>query len=120
MLYVSIILAAFLFLLGISNGWAWLYVPLGLFLLITLAGLDKPRSHMEAAPAVSPGPLIRPIVIKKKYVGPPSIYPEKMDILVNPRWDHHTTWEKTARGAGQLGVFIDRMIAKAVKGGDSS
>jgi hypothetical protein len=116
MLYVSIILAAFLLMLGIVNGWIWLYLPVGLFLIVTIAGLDRPVKKGKA-PAVSTGPQVRPIVIRKKYVGPPSIYPERMKMFVVPRWDHNSMWEKSAKGLGKLGVLADRLVAKAVGGG---
>lgn len=115
MLYVSILLAFFLLFIGFANGWLWLYAPVGLFLLITIAGMGSPPK--KKAPAAAPGPLVRPIVIRKKYVGPPSIYPEKMKMFVVPRWDHNTTFAKAARGLGKLGVMTDRLIARAVGGG---
>jgi hypothetical protein len=115
MLYISLLLAGLLFFVGITNNWIWLYAPLGLFLLVTLAGLDRPAK--KRAPAAASGPMVRPIVIRKKYVGPPSIYPEHMKMFVVPRWDHHTTYSKAAKGFGKIAVFLDRMLGKAVKGG---
>ena len=34
-----------------------------------------------------PMPLVRPIIVKRKYTGPESIYPSKMEITYNPKYD---------------------------------
>ena len=50
-----------------------------LLLLIAIKPASKPVSKSDSKPQV------RPIIVKRKYVGPESIYPSKMTIRMNPK-----------------------------------
>jgi len=104
-----------LVLYAIYNNFLWLAVPITLLLITNYAGSDK---YNKAPAASSKGPYIRPIVIKKKYVGPASIYPSKMDMRITPHWDHHGMWQKGGKGLGRLVAAADHVVTKALKGGD--
>ncbi|NYZ80124.1 hypothetical protein H0N95_02635 [Candidatus Micrarchaeota archaeon] len=67
---------------GFVTGQIWLSIifAAAVFFIIAFgAGKNK-----EEKPEAVPSPLVRPIIVKRKYIGPASIYPEKMEINYNP------------------------------------
>ena len=88
----AVVVIAFLF------NQMWLALVFGVVLIALLLSPEK-----EESPTSSPGPQIRPIIVKRKYVGPESIYPQKMSINITP--------PKPGIGApGALGKFIGKTI----------
>ncbi len=45
-------------------------------------------------------PKVRPIIVKRRYAGPASIYPSRMKIKVNPKWNTNNWWENAFLAAG--------------------
>ena len=68
---------------GFITGQIWLSIifAAAVFFIIAFGGGKSKEQKPEAVPA----PLVRPIIVKRKYVGPASIYPEKMEITYNPK-----------------------------------
>ncbi len=75
--YVVLLLVA-VFSYLIKQAWVTVIALLMLVLILTLGKEEK-------KPKGSTGPLVQPIIVKRKYVGPESIYPEKMKIYYNPK-----------------------------------
>ena len=67
---------------GFVTGHIWVSIifTAAVFLIIAFSG-SKPEKKPEAVPM----PLVRPIIVKRKYTGPASIYPSKMQIDYNPK-----------------------------------
>ena len=67
---------------GFVTGQLWISIifALAIFLIISF-GDSKEMKKPEAVPM----PLVRPVIVKRQYVGPKSIYPEKMQIDYNPK-----------------------------------
>ncbi|MEM0372695.1 MAG: hypothetical protein QXO69_02540 [archaeon] len=67
---------------GLVTGQVWisLIFAASVFFIIAFGGGKK-----EEKPEAVPSPMVRPIIVKRKYVGPASIYPEKMEITYNPK-----------------------------------
>jgi hypothetical protein len=69
-------------LAGFVTGQIWLSIIFAAAVFFIIAfGSGKPE---EKKPEAVPMPLVRPVIVKRKYVGPASIYPEKMEINYNP------------------------------------
>lgn len=69
-------------LAGFITGQIWLSIIFAAAVFFIIAfGSGK---NEEKKPEAVPTPLVRPIIVKRKYVGPSSIYPEKMEIIYNP------------------------------------
>ena len=80
--------------IGFRYGMGWLSVISGLILVAYVMGFRK-----EKKPVAGGKPKIRPIIVKRRYTGPASIYPSQMKIKINPKWDTRNWWER-ALGAG--------------------
>jgi hypothetical protein len=80
-----------------------------IFVIVLLAyiviGL-KPKKEVYVA--VPKGPRVQPIVIRRKYIGPESIYPSKMEIYT----DKETPRKWREYGVEPVGKFVGRGIRK--------
>ena len=75
--------------------------------LILIAIVAKPAGAPAHAGSAR-GPLVQPIIIRRKYAGPASIYPEKMTII--EAGEHPGEWaEYSQKGVGN---FVWRGIGK--------
>jgi len=77
----------------------WLSIIFIIALVLVLGLEGKPKARGTP----SGGPKVQPIIVKRKYVGPESIYPEKMKIEYNPRgynWKSKTEAFGKAIGSG--------------------
>ena len=81
--------------LGLYGNMMWLSVIGGLLLVGYMFG-----KRTETIPVPTGGPKIKPIIIKRRYDGPPSIYPSLMKIRVNPNWNTWKWWENAVGAAG--------------------
>ena len=78
------------------------FIVLALFVLSS-----KEAPHAKAAPA---GPKIRPVIIRRRYVGPESIYPAKMNIRMRPDWKDPTIFEVSTDTLGKAtGAILNRV-----------
>ena len=71
-----------LILLGFYIKMLWLSFIFIVVLLLYLAVGVKKTPRPVAVPTAA-GPRVQPIIIRRKYVGPESIYPKKMNIYVD-------------------------------------
>ncbi len=92
--------------IGLRYSMLWLSVISGLILVAYLMGFRKERH------AVASGkPKIRPIIVKRRYTGPASIYPSKMKIKVHPNWDTREWWERALGGGGAVAGLLAQGFA---------
>lgn len=87
--------------IGFQYGMLWLSVISGLILAAYVMGFRKGKR-----PVASGKPKVRPIIVKRRYTGPASIYPSKMKIKVNPKWDTRTWWERALGAGGALAGLV--------------
>jgi hypothetical protein len=75
--------------MGLYGNMTWLALIGGILLALYASGArrDKPLPEDPTKPK------IRPIIVKRRYSGPESIYPSRMKIRVNPKWDTRDWWE---------------------------
>jgi hypothetical protein len=92
--FSTMFLLIFIFV-GIYFNMLWLTV---IFLIVTVlyfaSAARAPKVQRVRVP-VPQGPMVRPIVVKRRYVGPESIYPQKMKVRVTPPgfWTGVPWWE---------------------------
>ena len=91
------ILAFVLILLGFYFQQLWLSFIFVIVILALIATAPTKKS-MRAVPK---GPIVRPIIVKRRYVGPKLIYPEKMKIKISGKPDE---WYEYA--GAPLGTFL--------------
>lgn len=89
--------------IGFQYGMLWLSVISGLILIAYVMGFRQRK-----APVATGGPKIRPIIVKRRYTGPPSIYPSKMKIKVKPNWDTRDWWERAFGAAGSAAGLVSQ------------
>ena len=92
--------------IGFRYGMLWLSVIGGLILVAYVMGFRK-----EKKPVASGKPKVRPIIVKRRYTGPASIYPSKMKIKVNPRWDTRNWWESAFGAGGAIAGLLAQGLA---------
>ncbi len=107
-----VVLSFILILLGFYLKQLWLSF---IFIMVIFA-LLLTRPSKKAKKAAPRGPVVRPIIVKRKYVGPESIYPEKMHVKITPRTPDD--WYEV--GGEYLGGFIGKSLRfiKRKLGGD--
>lgn len=71
------VLSIVMIFVGLFSGQVWLAVVFFAILIAALIGGGKKETKPEQV-----GTLVRPIVVKRKYVGPESIYPKAMKVRV--------------------------------------
>ncbi|MCK4327687.1 MAG: hypothetical protein KAW41_04390 [Candidatus Diapherotrites archaeon] len=104
---LTILLLATVVWVGLAYNMAWLSVISGLLIAAYVWGVR----NEPPMPVASGMPKIRPIIVKRRYSGPPSIYPSRMRIRVAPRWNTYQWWEN-AFGAAGVGAGL---LAQAFK-----
>ncbi|MFC2174429.1 hypothetical protein ACFLQ2_00980 [archaeon] len=110
---LTLLLLASIVWVGFTYNMAWLSLISGLLLAVYIWGV---RSEPPPAPVASGMPKVRPIIVKRRYSGPPSIYPSTMRMRVNPRWNTYDWWEN-AFGAAGVGVgLLAQMFKPAGRG----
>jgi hypothetical protein len=86
-----------------------------IFVVVLFLFLVAGRHGREMPVAVPEGPMIRPIVVKRRYVGPESIYPEYMKIRVSQPsfWSGDPWWENSGKQIGKLlGRTLNRLTGR--------
>jgi hypothetical protein len=71
------VLAIVLIFVGLVYNQIWLSIVF--FAVLMAALLSGKESGKSPAPS---GPAVRPIIVKRKYVGPESIYPKEMKVRI--------------------------------------
>ena len=89
--------------IGFSYNMLWLGIIGGVLFVVYVMGFRQ-----EKRPVASGGPKIRPIIVKRRYTGPASIYPSKMKIKVRPDWDTRKWWERAFGAGGSLMGLISQ------------
>lgn len=85
----------------------WLSVVFFVVLVLYVFGSKEAPS----AAAVPAGPRIRPVIIRRRYMGPASIYPQKMSLRVRPDWKDPTIFETATDSLGKAtGAVMSRVI----------
>lgn len=93
-------------LFGFFAKMLWLSVIFFIVLALFVFGA-KPAPSTKAAPA---GPKIRPVIIRRRYVGPESIYPQKMSMRVRADWKDPTVFETVTDNLGKgTGAVINKI-----------
>ena len=108
---LTVIIACLVILFGIMTKelLVALVFAVGL-LLLTLATPSKTASSSSSEPDVQ----VQPIIVRRKYVGPESIYPKKMLIMTGkPSGDW---WEYAAEAPGLVAEPVIKLLKKAIKG----
>jgi len=95
---VTVLLLAGILVLGVYKNVPLLTV-IGAFLLV--AYFYGARS-VKAAPSGGKKPKVRPIIVRRKYAGPESIYPSDMKMYVENNWNTMNWWEKALGAAGGM------------------
>jgi hypothetical protein len=103
-LIAVISVAAMLF--GFYLGQVWLSI---IFFVVLCAALLS--TQKEKRVSVSDGPAIRPIIVKRHYVGPESIYPKEMKIKITPK-EFGTGRPMSMMAASGFGKFIGKVVKK--------
>lgn len=99
---ITLLLLVAITWIGLRFNMAWLSVISGLLLVAYAFG-----TRTETKPVSQGGkPKIRPIIVKRRYEGPASIYPSQMKIKVNPMWNTKDWWENALGAAGTFGGLI--------------
>lgn len=94
--------------IGFSYNMLWLGLIGGFLLVAYLMGFRKERKAVPTG-----GPKVRPIIVKRRYTGPASIYPSKMKIKVKPDWDTRDWWERAfGAGGSAAGLFMQAFRPK--------
>lgn len=112
----SLVFICMIILIGYYVHMIWLsFIFAGVFLCFLLAARKKPEPV-----AVPAGPKIRPIVVKRRYVGPESIYPRKQLIRVTEPgwWENQPWWEFASKNVGKGIGFITRKGIDLARGGE--
>lgn len=85
---ITVMFVCAVILAGFYIGQLWISI---IFAVVLLALLFAPGS--EERQAVPRGPAVRPIIVKRKYVGPESIYPKDMKIKISDKeWGSGYPW----------------------------
>jgi len=102
---LTVLLLSTVVWVGLAYNMSWLALIAGLLILVyAWGGRTAPR-----APVASGKPKVRPIIVKRRYSGPASIYPSKMKIRVNPAWNTNDWWENAFGAAGTgLGLLAQK------------
>lgn len=110
----------FFFLVVIFLG-IWFKIPIIsvifaaiLVIYFVTAAREPPAPQRSAVPQ---GPRVRPIVVKRRYVGPDSIYPAKMKIRVTEKgvWTDNPWWEVAGKAVGETLNGFERWAKKGFK-----
>jgi len=96
----TVILAGFF----LNQIWISLIFAIALFALLFSGAGEKTR-------ASSPGVQVRPIIVKRKYVGPESIYPKEMKIQITPE-EFKTGTPVSIEAPSKFGTGIGKLIKK--------
>ena len=102
-------LIAVLAIIGIFAGLAFnqIWLSIVFFAVLMAALLSGKENRTQAAP----GPKVRPIIVKRKYVGPESIYPKEMKVRVTAE-DFGTGMPWRVLGPQRLGEGVGKMLKK--------
>ncbi|MCD6522157.1 MAG: hypothetical protein J7K68_00250 [Candidatus Diapherotrites archaeon] len=99
-IFTLVLLFAIVFI-GLYKNMLWLAVIGGFLLFAYMYG----ARNEKAVPTGGAGkPKIRPIIVRRRYEGPPSIYPSLMKIRVNPMWNTKN-WFENAFAAVAMGTI---------------
>jgi len=95
---ITMLLLASVVWVGFTYNMAWLSLISIVLLLVYVFGTRTRPS----APVASGKPKVRPIIVKRRYTGPASIYPSTMKIRVNPKWNTNDWWENAFQAGGMV------------------
>ena len=98
---VSVIFFFMVIFLGFYFKMVWLSIIFVIILLVYLYGAGSMKE--VRGEAVPKGPMVRPIVVKRRYVGPESIYPKKMFMWVSKPgwWTGDPWWQYAGKGVSK-------------------
>ena len=100
------VLAVVLIFVGLVYNQIWLSIIFFAVLMAALlSGKDGGKSRAPSGPAV------RPIIVKRKYVGPESIYPKEMKVRVTAE-DFGASMPWRILGPQRLGEGVGKMLKK--------
>jgi len=103
---LTLVFVCIVIIIGFYLNQVWLSLIFAFVLLAVLFSASKAKEP-SATPA---GPQVRPIIVKRKYVGPESIYPQKMKIRVTTAdYGTGTPWYSTS------GKKIGEAVAKSIR-----
>jgi energy-coupling factor transporter transmembrane protein EcfT len=83
-----------------------------IFIIVLALFLWAGKGERGTMVPVPEGPMVRPIIVKRRYVGPESIYPSYMKIRVSKPgfWSGDPWWENAGKGIGKfLGPLFRRV-----------
>ena len=100
------VLAIVLIFVGLVYNQIWLSI---VFFAVLMAVLLSGKESGEKP--VATGPKVRPIIVKRKYVGPESIYPKEMKVRVTEeKFGAPMPWR--VLGPQRLGEGVGKMLKK--------
>jgi hypothetical protein len=99
---VTVLMLAAILMLGVYKGIPLLTV-IGAFLLV--AYFYGARTQKAAPSGGVKRPKVRPIIVRRRYAGPESIYPSDMKMYVENNWNTMAWWEKALGAAGYMAGF---------------
>jgi len=100
------VLAIILIFVGLVYNQIWLSI---VFFAVLMAALLSGKDSGEKP--VATGPKVRPIIVKRKYVGPESIYPKEMKVRVTAE-DYGTGMPWKIQGPQRLGEGLGKMLKR--------
>ena len=103
---MTVILLVLMIAMGVYANMIWISVIGGLLFLAYVYGARSGDKEPVPEGEGTPKPKIRPIIVQRKYVGPPSIYPATMSMRVNNNWNTMKAWENAIGGAGSLAAVL--------------
>jgi hypothetical protein len=107
---LTLVFVCVVILIGFYLGQIWLSL---IFAIILLALLFSSAKSGTAEPSAG-GPAIRPIIVKRKYVGPESIYPPKMKINITKE-EFGTGTPLQVSSQEEIGKSIGKVMGKLFK-----
>ncbi len=103
------VLAVILIFAGLFFNQIWLSI---IFFAVLMAALLSGKDSGEKS--VATGPKVRPIIVKRKYVGPESIYPKQMKVRVTEeKFGTGMPWSILA--PQRLGEGVGKVLRSAFK-----
>ena len=111
---LSVLVLFVVILVGFFLKQFWISVIFGVLLfLVIVFGRSPAGAGAGAARAGAAGPNVRPIIVKRRYVGEPSLFPGKMDIMLadiypDEWWEYGP--EAVGKGVGRAGGRIKRLL----------
>ena len=109
---VTLIIVLIIIILGFYFKQLWISLIFVAVLFVLLLATRSKKAPSASVPTGG-GARVRPIIVKRKYTGPESIYPKKMVIKYTPKWP--SDWreygpEPVGKAIGSFGRWLKNLF----------